>query len=271
MDQGIVTGEGVLLDSRPASFASRALASSLDLILLGLLAIGAVLLLGRLGWMPTEAGLRILLIVTVVSVTIVLPTSLETLTRGLTLGKKIAGIRVVRDDGGPVLFRQSFVRALTGVGELWLTLGSVALITSIVHPQGKRVGDILAGTYAVRVRGKAPARAPVEMPAHLAGWAASAELGRLPDGLALAVRQFLARTGSLHPESRVRMGSELTAEVQRYVAPLPPPGTHPEYFLAAVLAGRRERELAVAARDAARDEAEGALLRRLPHGVGARG
>ena len=173
----------------------------------------------------------------------------------------------MRDDGGPIRFRQAFIRALVGVGELWLTLGSVALICSLVHPQGKRVGDILAGTYAVRVRGKAPARAPIGMPPQLAAWARSADVRRLPDGLALAVRQFLVRTSTLHPASRVQLGTDLATEVARYVAPLPPPGTHPEYFLAAVVAERRDREYVATSSAAQRAEAESALLQRLPHAV----
>ncbi|NKY07564.1 RDD family protein, partial [Cellulomonas hominis] len=53
----------------------------------------------------------------------------------------------------------------------------------------------------------------------------------------------------------------------RYVAPGPPPGTHPEAFLAAVLATRRDRELAASTRSAARVAHEAVLLQRLPHGV----
>ena len=37
-----------------------------------------------------------------VTVMVVLPTTVETLTRGRSLGKLAMGIRIVRDDGGPV-------------------------------------------------------------------------------------------------------------------------------------------------------------------------
>ena len=264
----IVIGEGGLLDSRAASAASRLLAALIDLAVLFVVLIGLTILLATTapGFMTEETS-RILSVVTLATITVIYPTTLETLTRGRSLGKLAAGIRIVRDDGGPVRFRQSFVRALVGVGELWLTLGSVALITSIVHPQGKRVGDILAGTYAVRVRGAAKVRTTVGMPPMLAGWAQAADVARLPDGLALAVRQFLVRATRLHPASRVALGSRLTAEVARFVNPGPPPGTHPEAFLAAVLAERRRRELDAQLRADARDAADAQLLHRLPHGV----
>jgi uncharacterized RDD family membrane protein YckC len=267
MDEGILTGEGVLLDTRPTSFASRFLASSIDVATLAVVGMGVAILLARTPFSPSEAGARILAVALLAGVTVVLPTTVETLTRGRSLGKLALGIRIVRDDGGPVRFRQAFIRALVGVGELWGTAGSVALICSIVHPQGKRIGDVLAGTYAVRVRGRAPARTVIDMPPQLASWAHTADVRRLPDGLALAVRQFLGRTGMLHPASRVQLGTELAGEVARYVAPSPPPGTHPEYFLAAVLAERREREHAAALRTDRRAAAESAMLQRLPHAI----
>lgn len=152
----IVIGEGVELDARPASAISRMLGALIDLaVLVAVLLLVAILLtnVARIG--VPEAVADVGGTVAIAFVLIVLPTTVDTLTRGRTLGKLAVGIRVVRDDGGPIVFRQAFVRALVGVVELWLTFGSVALICSLVHPQGKRVGDILAGTYAVRVRGGA--------------------------------------------------------------------------------------------------------------------
>lgn len=267
VDQGIVTGEGVLLETRPAGFASRLLGALLDLVVLGALVVVVVVVLGNAQVVLDEQTTRIVGIVSVVVVTVVLPTTVETLTRGRSLGKLVAGVRVVRDDGGPVLFRHAFVRALTGVVELWMTLGCVALICSVVHPRGKRVGDILAGTYGVRVRGARTVTERAQMPPELAGWATHADVARLPDGLALAVRQFLGRATRLHAASRVDLGTRLVAQVRPFVSPDPPAGTHPEAFLAAVLAERRRRETLVERERVEREQAEGALLHRLPHGV----
>jgi uncharacterized RDD family membrane protein YckC len=267
MTDGILTGEGVLLDARPASFATRMLAALLDVLVLLALLFGLSLAGGVVGAQLSPQAAQALAVVVVVTVVVLVPTTVETLTRGRSLGKLAAGIRVVRDDGGPVRFRHALIRALTGVGELWLSLGSVALITSLVNDKGKRVGDILAGTYAVRVRGAAHPLPPVTMPYGLSGWADAADMRRLPDGLALSARQFLGRAMRLHPASRVQMGERLAAEMARYVAPSPPPGTHPEAFLAAVLAERRDREYAGAAQAAQAADAEADLLQRLPHAI----
>ncbi len=265
-DQGILTGEGVLLETRPAAFASRMVGGLIDLLVYVAGTIALVLVVGVLGSNAGYSG-AIFTVLTTVAVLVVVPVTIETLSRGRSVGKLVMGTRIVRDDGGPITLRHALVRALVGVIELWATFGVIALITSMAHPRGKRLGDILAGTYAARVRGRSGGEVTVTMPPYLAGWASSADIARLPDGLALAVRQFLGRAPMLHPASRVELGSRLTAQVQAYVRPLPPPGVHPEQFLAAVIAERRSRDLAVEYRRQVRTAADAAVLGRLPHGI----
>ena len=267
MDDGIVTGEGVLLDTRPSSFASRALGAVIDVAVDFVVVLAVITVIAATGLQLSEEGSAILGVLVFVLLTVVLPVTVETLSRGRSLGKLATGIRIVRDDGGPVRFRHALVRALVGVGELWFTSGSVALISSLVNPKGKRLGDLLAGTYAIRIRGGKRTPPPVPVPPALVGWAQNADIRRLPDGLALAVRQFLGRTSTLHPGSRVRLGMELSHEVERYVSPLPPAGTHPEVFLTAVLGARREREYATAVAYRQRLVGDSAALHRLPHQI----
>lgn len=267
MQDEILLGEGVAIDARPASFATRMLAALLDVAVLLLLAFALSVIVSRVGFGMDEAAATALVLATGVTILVVVPATVETLTRGRSLGKLAAGIRIVRDDGGPVRVRHAVIRALTGVLELWFSVGSIALISAFVHPKGKRLGDMLAGTYAVRVRGAQRALPPIVMPPELAGWAAGADIRRLPDGLALSARQFLGRAARLHPGSRARLGAEIAAAMERYVAPGPPYGTHPERFVAAVLAERRDREYAHAVRAAQEATREARLLHRLPHAV----
>lgn len=267
MQDEIVIGEGVALDARPASFATRMLGAIIDVLLLAL--IGTVLLVvaSTAGQNLDDAAGAALAVTMVVLVIVVIPATIESLTRGRSLGKLALGLRVVRDDGGPIRARHAIIRALVGVFELWMTSGGVAIIASLVHPKGKRIGDMLAGTYAVRVRGGQRALPPLTMPHELSAWARNADIRRLPDGLALSARQFLGRANSLHPASRVRLGNEIAGEMERYVAPGPPLGTHPERFIAAVLAERRDREFAHASAAARAAAQEAVLLHRLPHSV----
>lgn len=266
-DDLIITGEAVALEIRPASVLSRVLAAALDVLVYAALAVGATSVLGALP-PPDEAALAAFTVTTVALITVIIPTTVETLSRGRSLGKLAAGLVIVRDDGGPVRFRQALTRALLGVGELWLTAGGLALISAIVHPKGKRLGDIAAGTYAVRVRTGARSGPPLTMPPELAVWAATADIRALPDGVALTARRFLARAPQLNPRSRETLGRSLAARIEPLVSPPPPWGTPPERFLAAVLVARRDKEYALGIRARDRIAQESARVSRLPFGIG---
>lgn len=240
----LITGEAVVLELRPASFATRGLAMALDVLLQFAVAITLMSLLGLALESLDEAAGAAAGLVVVVTILLILPVGIETLTRGRSLGKLAAGLRVVRDDGGPIRFRHALVRGLVAIFEIYLTTGAVAVICSLADSRGRRVGDLLAGTYVIRDRAGGLQSPPILMPPGLAGWARGIDLGRIPDGLAMAGRQFLNRASRLHPASRQRLGGELAAQFARYVAPAPPGPVHPEAFLAAVLAERRERDLA---------------------------
>ncbi|KAE8765096.1 RDD family protein [Georgenia thermotolerans] len=259
----IVTGEAVALDIRPTSVGMRVLGGLVDAVAYLLGAVGLLVLAARLLSGLNEAQLGVVQVTTFAVVMVIAPTVIETLTRGRSLGKWATGTRVVRDDGGPVRLRHTLVRALAGVGELWLTAGSVAVVAAAVNRRGKRLGDLLAGTYAVRVRGGARPPAPLAMPPELAAWAAGADIRALPDGLGLSVRTFLGRD-SMTPQRRAELGARLAAQVEPFVAPPPPWGTPPERFLTAVLVARRDREYAAGLRAQERERAEAAQIGRLP-------
>jgi len=256
----IITGEAVSLESRPASVMTRALATLIDV---GFYAVALLLLLlalspqlGRLN----SAQANTLVVVGIALLAVGVPTTVETVTRGRSLGKIVLGTRVVRDDGGPIRFRHALTRWSTAMVELFLTAGLLAFTVSMLGRRSKRLGDMLAGTYVARVRGVEEVDLPLLVPPELAAWAATADMAALPDRVSLHARKYLARTATLTPQARQRLGLSLAAEVERYVSPPPPPGTHPERFLAAVLATRRDREYLVALRQRAAEEAELAAL-----------
>jgi uncharacterized RDD family membrane protein YckC len=245
----LVTGEAVALDLPPASVALRVVSGLLDVLLAALL-LGLAVVVGLVAVSGSDAAmLAVASVVTTVLVLVGVPTALETVTRGRSLGKLAVGLRTVRVDAGPIAFRHALTRALVGFVEIWLLSGVPAVVAALATVRGQRLGDLVAGTYVVRDRFRAPAVRPVVMPAELAGWAAAADIAPLPDGLALAVREFLGRAPALNPASRVELGSRLTAQVLSHAAPEPPAGHHPETVLAAVLAERRRRDEARLARE----------------------
>jgi uncharacterized RDD family membrane protein YckC len=255
ISEDLVTGEAVVLDLRPASFVTRALALILDLIVTVIAVVVVSLLLSSaLGDIDAAASSAIGLVVTI-GILIGIPITVETVTRGRSLGKLAAGLRVVRDDGGPIRARHALIRGLLAVIEIYTAFGSIALITSLLNRRGKRIGDLLAGTYVIRERSPRELPNPVVMPPHLHPWVHGSDLGRVPDRLTLASRQFLSRAGQLTPAARDSLGRALADQVSQYVSPLPPPGTQPEEFLHAVLAERRDRDYTRLVREAQAREA----------------
>lgn len=239
----LVTGEAVALDLRVARMPSRALALLLDMMIQYVMLNVLLYLSVMTAVLDTALGVGFSILSSII-VLIGYPTAFETLTRGRTLGKMALGLRVVRDDGGPEQFRQALVRALVGVLEIWFLFGSVALITSLFNRQGKRLGDLFAGTIVIQDR--VPIRAimgpAAVMPMHLVGWARSLELSGIDDGLALTARQYLLRFWELRPDVRDTMGQRIADQVVAKISPPPPPGIRPEILLSAVLAERRHRE-----------------------------
>lgn len=247
----LVTGEAVALDLPPASLGLRMASGLIDVAataaaLVLFLVVFAVASIGTDPALAQAAVIAVTLIVLVVA-----PTTLETLTRGRSLGKLALGLRSVRDDAGPISFQHALVRTLLGVVEIYLLFGVPAFFSMLVSGRGKRLGDFAAGTYVVRTRVPLSLPQPPQVPPHLAAWAARADITSLPTGLALAVRQYLGRVATLDPASRARVGAGLAEEVSAHVSPLPPAGTTPEDFLAAVIGTRRERDLARLRRQAA--------------------
>jgi uncharacterized RDD family membrane protein YckC len=246
----LVTGEAVALDLPPASLGARIASGLIDVVAALLLLCALVLGLVIAALQTSEALIQVATLASVIVALVVFPTTIETLTRGRSLGKLATGLRTVRDDAGPISFHHAFVRALVGVVEIYAFFGSPAFFSALLSQRGKRLGDYAAGTYVVRDRVRLVLPVPAPMPPPLAGWAARADLASLPTGLAIAVRQFLGRLHQIDPSSRAQLAERLANAVRPYVAPPPPPGTPPEAFLAAVIAARREQDAARLAREA---------------------
>ncbi|WP_159501084.1 RDD family protein [Microbacterium sp. 18062] len=246
----ILTGEAVALDVQPTGFFLRALGAVIDVAVAVVVYILFALVMvwwGGFGLDP--AVIPIVAIAMIVVVAVVLPTVVETATRGRSLGKLAVGGRIVRADGGAAGFRHAFIRALVGVLEVWMTVGAVAAVTGAFTPRSQRLGDLLAGTYSERTRAPRLVAADPVVPAALAAWAEVADVAPLSERLARRLGQFVRQAEQLQPDARARVAAELAAEASASVSPVPQ--TDPELFVRAVVAVRFARELsAVRLRDA---------------------
>lgn len=262
----ILTGEAVALDVQPVGYFLRALGVFIDmligvvllflyvLLVTWLIAIGAV----------DESTLTIATIAVLVLVLVAIPTVVETLSRGRSIGKLAVGGRIVRTDGGATGFRHAFIRALVGVFELWFTLGAVAALVGAFTPRSQRLGDLMAGTYSERTRTPRLPAADFSVPPPLLEWAAVADVGRLPERLSRRLAQFASSAPNMEPAARARVAASLAQEAARHVSPVP--AADPETLIRAVVAVRRQRELRALQLEAARVENLTGAVAAVPRG-----
>jgi uncharacterized RDD family membrane protein YckC len=265
----LVTGEAVALDLRPTSFVLRAAGTLIDwLLYLGVYALLAIfglpLVIAGLGLDDSTAAA--VAIVALVLVLVVAPTSVEVLSHGKSLGKLAIGGRIVREDGGAIGFRHAFIRALTGVLEIFMTFGGLAALVALLNGRSKRLGDLVAGTYCQYERITKEVIPVYGVPDGLREWASTADVARMPDRLSRRIASFLRQAPRFTPDTRRRLSEELASEASAWVFPLPQVDVPAELFLAATSALRRERELAALTLERERLAHLAPALRGLPHG-----
>ncbi|WP_275464424.1 RDD family protein [Streptomyces noursei] len=241
----LVTGEAVVLGLRPARLASRGLAVVVDLaVAWGTYLVVTLVMVGTASSLDA-AVLAAIQVATFVLVQVGIPIAVETLSHGRSLGKLICGLRVVREDGGPIRFRHALVRGAMGAVEIVMTMGVLASIASMVSARGRRLGDVFAGTLVVRERVPEAEGGGVVLPAPppwLAGEVAGLDLSRVPDGWWLAVRQYLGRLGELDPQAAATIAGRLAGDLRGFAGAVVPAGTDPVVYLDAVVRERQERE-----------------------------
>ncbi|MEV6754586.1 RDD family protein [Streptomyces sp. NPDC051214] len=239
----LVTGEAVALELRPAKLPSRGLAVLIDLVVAWAVYLAVTLAIVASTSSLDDAAAAAVAVASFVLILVGGPIAVETLSHGRSLGKMACGLRVVRDDGGPIRFRHALVRGAVGVVEILLTFGVVACIASLVSARGRRLGDVFAGTLVVRERvptGRAPFIPPP--PPWLAGRFSGLDLSGVPEGLWLAIRQYLTRMGQLDPQVGWSMAERLAGDLAERTGAPAPQGVPPAAYLAAVVQERQARD-----------------------------
>ncbi|WP_299296200.1 RDD family protein [uncultured Mobiluncus sp.] len=247
----VITGEAIALLVQPASLFLRIVSAVIDAVvsILGMVITYEVLFLiltlsgedDDFLYFSNEAQVAAFVAVITAVWLFFVPMTVETLSRGKSLGRFIVGTRIVRDDGGPITLRHAFVRTLIGLGELWATVGAGAIIAAWTNRRGKRIGDIFAGTYAVS-EASGVTRRPLLLAPELAEWAGGANVGELDGVTTVAARRFLQSAAKMDPLHRQQAAHKLATALVNQVYPPPPPETDPERFIAAVLVLRRDAE-----------------------------
>jgi len=134
----------------------------------------------------------------------------EILWNGQTPGKRMLGIRVIRENGYPMRPIDAVIRNLVRIVDWLPGAYGIGVVTMLLNKRAKRLGDFASGTIVVR-EGSRGAAAFV-----LSGVSEPAGV-RLSNADATLVRDFLVRRASMDPHARADLAARLCAIlVQRY-------------------------------------------------------
>jgi uncharacterized membrane protein SpoIIM required for sporulation/uncharacterized RDD family membrane protein YckC len=205
----VETPEHVVLDYEIAGVGSRALAAILDsLVVFGLL---VALAITTTVFAPF-AGSVALPIYVVANFAVVWGyfALFEGLRNGQTPGKRRMGIRVIRETGHPLTMREALARNLLRIADFMPPPYLLGGLLVAVHPRGKRLGDLVAGTVVVRenpVEVQAPSPDATEDDALVE--AIGAPL--MPDEDFRVLREFAERANALPGEARTRVAAQIAS------------------------------------------------------------
>ena len=235
----IASPEQVKLDFAVAGPTSRMLAYGIDYVVIGLMEIAlflALVLAGPLaGWIGdlfqrarvdltsgnpqavNESSAIFMLIAFFLVLQLLIEWAyflcIEYATGGRSLGKALVRLRVIRDDGLPITLRDCAVRNLLRAVDMLPSSYLLGLVAMVASREGKRLGDLAAGTIVVRLeRGELspPISAPDTTPSSFRF--DREQLARMGPAERQLLRQTLRRGATLDPE-RAREAIDRTTRV----------------------------------------------------------
>jgi len=154
----------------------------------------------------------------------------EIVWNGQTPGKRLLGLRVIRESGYPIRPVDSVIRNLVRIVD-WLPIGyGIGVLVMLLNPRARRLGDFAGGTLVVR-EGRQRTLSTLWTPPTLTPPDDEAHAVSLSSADATLVRDFLVRRGGMDPAARANLARRLAAALaQRYQLPLDA-ASEPEQFL----------------------------------------
>lgn len=190
--------EHVRFDHRLAGPAQRTVAFFLDALIRLVIALLLWKLIGT-GFVGDDAPIGVLLVV-VFALEWGYFVAFEMLWSGRSPGKRVFGLRVVKQDGRPIGFVDSVLRNLLRAVDYLPAFYALGALASALDPQFRRLGDQAAGTVVVKVsRARSEARVTVDPPPSAAELAALPPRPPVSPDELRALEAFLRRVGTLSP------------------------------------------------------------------------
>jgi uncharacterized RDD family membrane protein YckC len=242
------TPESVELEFTLAGIGSRAWALVIDYQILGAIIVGFLLIVwtissvlleswGRVfGTRNIELWLGAIAFITGFAIYAGYFVFFETLWQGQTPGKRLAKIRVIRDDGRLIGLQQATLRALMRSVDDNLFIGAFLIVFT---KKEKRLGDLIAGTIVIQSEASTtsagfPLSSKAEEMVILLQQSQANFSQLLPDEFA-TIRDYLQRREKMTPKAKKEISLQLANQTKAIIGleKLPTP-MEPDIFLEAV-------------------------------------
>lgn len=150
---------------------------------------------------------------------------------GQTPGKRLFGLKVRRNGGRPVDFLASMVRNLVRIVDLMPAFYLLGFFFCFCHPQGKRLGDLAAGTVVIKERKRKIVAVESEFSAEEETRLRALLGGVFPPSLSEKeigpIREFLRRRKGFNRIARIKLAKALFNHVVTF---FPAPESQPPEF-----------------------------------------
>lgn len=232
----IATPEGVEVELTLAGLGSRFIAGVIDFLIQLFVIISLLLILRPTG----DAGAAIFTTASFLMI-FFYDVLFEVLGRGRTIGKRWAGLRVVRAGGRPITLVRSALRNILRLVDILPGFYAVGMTSIFITSRNQRIGDLAAGSYVVRIRHGDQHRIRESGLSHIdPGPAATWDVSAVSPEDLVAVRAFLERRYQLRSESRVEIAGELATRLRPRVGGVTP-NVGDEHFLELLVAAKAAR------------------------------
>ncbi len=225
----ITTPENIPISYELAGVGSRFAAALLDTLLVVAVELGlvlAALVLNRITPLAPllggDSAIAVLFLAVVflfyAASTVGYPLFFEIIWSGQTPGKRLVGIRVVSDDGGPLTPGAAIIRNVLRMVDSLPLYYIIGVTVMLLDRKSRRIGDLAAGTICIKERkdvavdewlaSASPART-------VEGAAADAieNLGRLSYDDSYLISEYLARRARLAPAAAQRLAEQIADRI----------------------------------------------------------
>jgi uncharacterized RDD family membrane protein YckC len=217
----VETPDHVVLRYDLAGGGNRGFAALVDFVIATLVFAGALFGFSQLVRAFGEIGAQVFGVLTLLTFFIAWAyfVVLEWLWQGQTVGKRLYGLRVIRDDGAPAGFIAVLIRNLIRIVDFLPLFYGLGLLMIIGTSRSQRLGDLAAGTYVVRAPRPQLDYFSLRTVTPVAAGAV-VETRALPGEVQRLVREFVAREAKLASADRLRIAHQIAEAVRPYARDL---------------------------------------------------